>query len=77
MHEYKQAEEFSKIIMKDIESKMHAQPDEEKSVSFRTMLSGVLVLLLINSLLFTGSMIPAMWELTSVFWLLYCVRKGV
>lgn len=38
-------------------------------------IGGVLVLLVINLVVFTGKMAPAMWELTSIIWVLLCLSS--
>lgn len=40
-----------------------------------TMLIGVFVLLVGCITLFDGAMVPAMWQLTSVLWMMRCIHK--
>ena len=44
------------------------------------MLAGVLVLLLLSCILFKGRLAPAMWQLTSLFWIVFwtyrCDKKN-
>ena len=35
------------------------------------MLAGVLVLFLLSCILFEGRLAPAMWQLTSLFWIVF------
>lgn len=53
--------------------------NDSKETSFKatmvTMLIGVLVLLAGCITLFDGAMVPAMWQLTSVLWMMRCIHK--
>jgi len=43
--------------------------------TFIAMLAGILVLLVICVYLFDGTMIPAMWQLSSIGWVCFCVTQ--
>ncbi len=42
---------------------------------FLTMLTGIVALLAFCIYLFEGKMIPAVWQLASICWVMYCANK--
>ena len=56
-------------------SKVNKSSDYRLEIEFGIMMVGVFVLLIGCVLLFDGLMAPAMWKLTSMFWLFWRMFK--
>lgn len=69
---------FAAAIEREVHSQVKPHPGVTKSTlpaQFGIMLAGVFVLLGLCFAMFDGKMVPAMWQLTSVFWLMYRINK--
>lgn len=69
---------FAAVIEREVFSQVKPHPGVTKSTlpaQFAIMFAGVLLLLGLCVLAFEGSMVPAMWQLTSMIWILWRVPK--
>ena len=69
---------FAAAIEQEVHSQVKPHPGVTESTfpaQFAIMFAGVLFLLGLCVLAFDGSMVPAMWQLTSMIWILWRVPK--
>lgn len=69
---------FAAAIEREVFSQVKSHPEPVKSTlstQFAIMFAGVLLLLGLCVLAFEGSMVPAMWQLTSMIWMWWRVPK--
>lgn len=57
------------------DTKKYQSQDSSLTKEMSIMLIGVFTLLIACVMLFDGLMVPAMWQLTSVFWLFWRISK--
>lgn len=69
---------FAAAIERHVRSQVKSHPVPVKSTlsaQFTIMLVGVLVLLGLCVFAFDGILVPAMWQLTSVLWIMWRISK--
>jgi len=72
------SQKFAELIIRECEQRTPVHGPAYKTrkkfapeVQFGTMLIGVFALLVACIALFDGAMVPAMWQLTSVIWIMW------